>query len=277
MSWRPASGGRVVAPARPWVILQHVPHEGPGLIGEVLSDAGHEVAVVRVDRGDALPDHRAMGGLVVMGGPMGVHDGDVHPWLAAERSLLSTAVDEGLPVLGVCLGAQQLAVALGGQVTTGPAPEIGFGEVELTAAGRLDPVFGPEYGGLGGTTVPCVHWHHDTFTLPVGATHLAATRACPHQAFRVGDLVYALQFHVEVDRALAGAWAPHLPDGVVLDGPDLARVESVGRRLVRRFVDRAAASNGSVDRAAASDRSVDRAAGLGVGDSTGGGAGDGSR
>jgi hypothetical protein len=132
-----------------------------------------------------------------------------------------------------------------------------------------------------------VHWHHDTFTLPVGATHLAATRAFPHQAFRVGDLVYALQFHVEVDRALAGAWAPHLPDGVVLDGPDLARVESVGRRLVRRFVDRAAASDRSVDRAAGIDRSVDRAAGidrsvdrtagLGVGDSTGGGAGDGSR
>ncbi len=246
MSWRPASGGLVVGSARPWAILQHVPHEGPALIGEVLTDAGHEVAVVRLDRGDDLPDHREMGGLVVMGGPMGVHDGDAHPWLAPERSLLSRAVDEGLPVLGVCLGAQQLAVALGGQVTTGPAAEIGFGEVELTAAGRLDPVVGPEYGGLAGTTIPCFHWHQDTFTLPVGATHLAATRAFPHQAFRLGGLVYALQFHVEVDRALAGEWAPHLPDGVTLDAPDLARVESVGRRLVRRFVDRADAAHRSV-------------------------------
>ena len=86
--------------------------------------------------------------------------------------------------------------------------------------------------------MPCVHWHHDTFSLPDGAVHLAATRTYPHQAFRWGEGSTALQFHVEVDRALAAAWRPHLPEGVRLDGPGLAQVETVGRRLLARFVER---------------------------------------
>ena len=158
---------------------------------------------------------------------------DAHPWLAPERDLIRTAVGRGLPVLGVCLGAQQLAAALGAEVTTGPEEEVGAGQVELTADGRRDPVFGPEYNGLSGTTVPCVHWHRDTFSLPDGAVHLAATRRFPHQAFRVGTRAYGLQFHVEVDTGLAAAWRPLLPDGVTLTDADVARVEAVGRRILR--------------------------------------------
>jgi GMP synthase-like glutamine amidotransferase len=221
---------------RPWAVLQHVPFEGPGLIETVLVDAGRDVEVIRLDLGDDLPDPRSIAGLVSMGGPMGVHDSDDHPWLAPERVLLAAAVDAGLPVLGVCLGAQQLALALGAEVTTGPVAEVGPGQVELTAAGRLDPVFGPEYGGLAATTVPCVHWHQDTFSLPPDAVHLAATRPCPHQAFRSGDRAYGLQFHVEVDRGLAASWAPLLPCGVTLDDSHLTQVETVGRRLVTRFL-----------------------------------------
>ncbi len=248
----------MVQSPRPWAVIQHVPYEGPGLIGDALTDAGRVVSVVRADLGDVLPDHRTLDGLVVMGGPMGVGDSAEHPWLAQERALLSAAVGDGLPVLGVCLGAQQLAAALGAQVTTGPTPEVGIGEVELTPAGRLDPVFGPEYGGLAGTSVPCVHWHQDTFSLPTGATHLAGTRAFPHQAFRWGDRVYALQFHVEVDRALAAGWAPHLPGAVSLDGHRLAAVETVGRRLLRRFVDRATSIGVSDGRGVGLDRAGDR-------------------
>src|SRR5581483_7760627 len=95
---------------------------------------------------------------------------------------------------------------------------------------------GPEYGGLGDPAVPCVHWHRDTFSLPEGAVHLAGTARFPHQAFRVGSRAYGLQFHIEVDRALAAGWRAFLPEGVVLAGPALAAVESVGRRLLRRFV-----------------------------------------
>ena len=214
-------------------------HEGPGSIGRVLDERGADVVVVRLDRDEALPSAGALGGLVVMGGPMGVHD-DL-AWLAPERELLRDAVDRGLPVLGVCLGAQQLAAALGAEITAGPEEEVGPGEVQLTADGRRDPVLGPEYTGLSGTTVPCVHWHRDTFTLPEGAVHLAATRHFPHQAFRVGACAYGLQFHVEVDAPLAESWRPLLPDAVVLDADDVARVEVVGRRVLRRFVDVATA------------------------------------
>ena len=121
-------------------------------------------------------------------------------------------------MLGVCLGAQQLALALGAEVTTGPGPRSASGRVELTGPGRWDPVVGPEYGGLSDTTVPCVHWHQDTFSLPDGAVHLAASRPFPHQAFRWGDRAYGFQFHVEVDARPGRGLGPYLPAGVTLDG-----------------------------------------------------------
>jgi GMP synthase-like glutamine amidotransferase len=192
--------------------------------------------MVRPDLGDAYPALSDIGGLVVLGGPMGVHDVADHPWLLAERELLVDAVGEGIPVLGVCLGAQQLALALGAEVTTGQVAEVGVGSVELTGPGRLDPVLGPEYGGLASSTIPCVHWHQDTFALPSGATHLAATPRYPNQAFRVGERVYGLQFHVEVDRSLAQLWAPLIPARTPFDGGRLVEAETVGRRILRRFV-----------------------------------------
>ena len=224
---------------RPWAILQHVAHEGPGSIARALGTAGIDMVTTRLDRGEHVPELDELdelGGLVVMGGPMGVHDDHAHPWLTPERKLLGRAVERDLPVLGVCLGAQQLAAALGADVTTGPYEEAGPGRVELTTAGRLDPLFGPEYSGLSGTTVPCFHWHHETFSLPEGAVHLAATRRFPHQAFRVGTLVYGLQFHVEVDAELAEAWRPLLPGGVTYSVAEVTRIEDTGRRLLQRFV-----------------------------------------
>jgi GMP synthase-like glutamine amidotransferase len=237
--------GRSVPPAasdgsadtRPWAVVQHVDYEGPGLIAEALVDHGCGIEVVRLDRGDPLPDQGDVAGLVVMGGPMGVHDVGDHPWLVPERALIEAVATDRRPVLGVCLGAQQLALALGAEVTRGTAPEIGIGRVELTADGRRDPVLGPEYGGLASTAVACVHWHGDTFSLPAGALHLAATRITPHQAFRWGETVYGFQFHVEVDRALAASWQSYLPAGATFDGAGLAEVEAVGRRVLRRFVE----------------------------------------
>ncbi len=221
---------------RAWAVVQHVPHEGPGLIAEALHEAGLTFEIVRADLGDSYPSVHELGGLVVMGGPMSVHDAGDHPWLPGERELMASSVETGLPVLGVCLGAQQLAMALGAEVSTGPGPEVGTGSVELTSAGRLDPVFGPEYGGLASSTVACVHWHSETFAVPSGASHLAATPRYPNQAFRVGQRAYGLQFHVEVDRSLARAWAPFLPDGATLDPRRLAEAETAGRRILRRFV-----------------------------------------
>jgi GMP synthase-like glutamine amidotransferase len=221
-----------------------VAHEGPGTITGALADAGVAVRTVRLDRDEPVPSADDLGGLVVMGGPMGVHDEAGHWWIGPERDLLRRSVAAGLPVLGVCLGAQQLAAALGAEVTTGPVEEVGAGRVELTAQGRRDPVLGPEYRGLSGTDVPCLQWHRDTFALPDGSVHLAATRMFPHQAFRVGGRVYGFQFHVEVDETLAAGWRPLLPPGVTLPAAAVARVADVGRRVLGRFVDVALAPSG---------------------------------
>jgi GMP synthase-like glutamine amidotransferase len=222
----------------PWVLVQHVGFEGPGSIANAVRDSGADLVVVRTDRADAVPlaaDVGGMAGLVVMGGPMSVHDR--LEWLVSERALLSAAVAAGVPVLGVCLGAQQLACALGGQVVTGPSPELGVGEVHLTAAAFDDPVFGPAP-----TPLPCVHWHGDTFTLPEGAVHLARNDAYENQAFRVGERAYGLQFHVEVTASLVAHWAPHLPAGMFVRESDVAHVSRAGEGIVRRFVSLAGAA-----------------------------------
>jgi GMP synthase-like glutamine amidotransferase len=216
----------------PWLLVQHVAFEGPGAIAEAVADSGAALTVVRMDRGDTLPSPEAVvdaAGLVVMGGPMGVHD-DVS-WLAGERALLRAAVEAGRPVLGVCLGAQQLAAALGAAVVVGPAPEFGVGEVHLTTEAISDPVFGPAP-----TPLPCVHWHGDTFDLPAGAVRLAGNAAYENQAFRWGDRAYGLQFHVEVTASLVAHWGPHLPPGVFLRASDVAHVSRAGAGIVRRFI-----------------------------------------
>jgi GMP synthase-like glutamine amidotransferase len=158
-----------------WVVLQHVAYEGPGAIADTLVAGGHAFAVARIDRGEPVPDPAHAGemtGLVVMGGPMSVHDDEAHPWLAQERTLLRAAVEAGIPVLGVCLGAQQLAAALGGV---------------LAPASVTDPLFATAV-----TPVPCMHWHGDTFMLPPGAEPLASSTTYPHQAFRFGPRAYGL-------------------------------------------------------------------------------------
>lgn len=214
------------------MVIQHVSHEGPGSIAAVIRDSARALRSVRVDRGEAVPGPEAvsgMAGLVVMGGPMGVHD--ELAWLEGERSLLRAAVGAGLPVLGVCLGAQQLAAALGAPVMTGPSPEYGVGEVHLRVDALGDPVF-----GAAPTPLPCVHWHGDTFDLPDGAVRLASSDAYENQAFRVGDRAYGLQFHVEVTGALVGDWGPHLPPGMFIRASDVAHVSRAGEGIVRRFV-----------------------------------------
>ena len=216
----------------PWLLVQHVAFEGPGAIGGAITDTGADLTVVRTDRGDAVPPPAVvadLAGLVVMGGPMSVHD-DLG-WLADERALLREAVEAGRPVLGVCLGAQQLAAALGAPVTEGPAPEYGIGEVHLAKAALDDPVFGPAPSPL-----PCVHWHGDTFGLPEGAVRLAGNAAYENQAFRFGDRAYGLQFHVEVTASLVAHWGPHLPPGVFLRESDVAHVSRAGQAILRRFV-----------------------------------------
>jgi GMP synthase-like glutamine amidotransferase len=219
---------------RPWAILQHVPWEWPGTIADEAAARGVRIDLRRLDRGQPVPVAEEIGGLIVMGGPMRVHDTSAHPHLAHERRLLRDAVERNLPVLGVCLGAQLLASALDARVERGPIPEIGIGEVTLTHEGRGDPVLGAE-----ADSVPVIHWHEDTFHVPDGGVLLAGSALYRNQAFRIGERAYGFQFHIEVDRALADAWADKLPPEVQLDEPRRADVERVGRDILGRFFDRA--------------------------------------
>jgi GMP synthase (glutamine-hydrolysing) len=216
------------------VVLQHVAHEGPGAIADALHAGGHNFLLVRVDEGGTVPgidEVAGIKGLVVMGGPMGVHDDAEYPWLVAERALMSAAVLARIPVLGVCLGAQQLAAALGGMVMPGPEAEIGAGEVVLTRQAAEDPVFGPV-----ATPLPCFHWHGDTFSLPPGSELMAWNETYLHQAFRYGEAAYGLQFHVELTPDLAEHWRPHLPTGVSITEHAARRINKQGALIVERFI-----------------------------------------
>jgi GMP synthase (glutamine-hydrolysing) len=221
-----------------WIVVQHAEHEGPGVLRDILAAHGAEVVDVLLHKGEPLPDLHGVRGVVSMGGPMGVHDTDAHPWLEDERRWLAASVVDGLPVLGVCLGAQQLAAALGARVRAGAELELGRGAVSLTSEGRRDPVLGPE-----GDTIDVIHWHGDTFDIPPGAERLATSDRCANQAFRLGPLVYGFQFHIEVDEPLLDSWRPEAPAEFVVSDADRRVVETAGRRVLGRFV--AAVSGGS--------------------------------
>lgn len=171
--------------------LQHVPFEDPAGILHWATDNNHATAGTHLYRGDALPSLDTFDGLIVMGGPMGVGDTDVYPWLADEIAFVRSAIEAGQPTLGICLGAQIIAAALGARVCRNDEKEIGFFQVTVTDAGRSSPWL----AGL--DSFPAFHWHGETFDLPANAMHLASTPACVNQAFSVGEHVLALQFHVE--------------------------------------------------------------------------------
>jgi GMP synthase (glutamine-hydrolysing) len=188
------------------LVLQHIACEPPGAYEDVMLERGARLHRVELDEGDPLPDWREFDGMVVMGGPMGACDDTDHTWLVSERSAIGEAVRAGLPFFGACLGSQLLAASLGARVYTGATPEVGVLDVELTEAGRDDPVLGDLPASF-----PTLQWHSDSFELPDSAVLLASSPAYANQAFRVGDSAYAVQFHVEVTSEMAAEWAA-VPD-----------------------------------------------------------------
>ena len=188
------------------LVFQHVPHEILGTLDPLLRDAGFRIRYVNFGRDpDAEPDLDGYHGLIVLGGPMNCDQVSRHRHLATEISVIQQAVRDGKPVLGICLGAQLLARALGGHVTKHHTREIGWYDVEPTEEGRRDPLFRHF-----GPTERIFQWHGDTFSIPEKAVHLASSAACSHQAFRYGDNVYGLQFHLEVDAPMIQRWL-HAP------------------------------------------------------------------
>jgi len=167
-----------------------------------LKRAGFRIRYVNFGRHpDAQPTLDGYAGLIVLGGPMSVYDVDAHPHLVTEVALIRDALARELPVLGICLGAQLIAKALGARVRANPQKEIGWYDVSVTELGGRDPL-------LAGFQ-PCerlFQWHGDTFELPDAAVHLASSASCDAQAFRYGRNVYGFQFHLEVDQPLIGRW-----------------------------------------------------------------------
>jgi GMP synthase (glutamine-hydrolysing) len=192
-------------------VLQHHPVEDLANIAGALEGAALAWQYVRVHEGQPVPPNmKGAGGLIVMGGPMGVYQTDRYPWLRDEFRLIEDAVKSNLPVLGVCLGAQVVAAALGAKVDRNPhGKEIGWHPIRLSDSAKDDRLM----RGLPTTMTP-FHWHGDIFELPPGAVSLASSDKTPCQAFRHGDKVYGFQFHFEVTQdgvaAMADAFAKDL-------------------------------------------------------------------
>lgn len=180
--------------------FRHVPAEHLGIIAGCLDAAGPPWKYIDIYQGAAsLPPLDLASGLVFLGGPMSAND-DL-PYIRSEIQLIETAVARKTPVLGVCLGAQLIAKALGAKVYLNPVKEIGWFPISWTGAARQDRLFA-------GLTRPetVFHWHGETFDLPAGAVRLAESEACRNQAFRFGANVYGLQFHLEVTPEMIADW-----------------------------------------------------------------------
>lgn len=217
------------------LVYRHVPHEGLGTLADALRRAGLAARVVDTPRLTRWPDPLRYAGLIVMGGPMGVYESRRYPFLKKEASDLRRAIRADKPVLGVCLGAQLIAHALGARVYPNDRKEIGWFPIHRTPAGRRDPLFRSTPAS------PTVfQWHGDTFDLPRGARLLATAPRCRHQAFVHGSRVYGLQYHVEVDAAMVTDWLnqpgahAELADLSVRERRDIdKRLEERARRLAR--------------------------------------------
>ncbi|TVP86615.1 MAG: type 1 glutamine amidotransferase [Thioalkalivibrio sp.] len=188
-----------------FAILQHVAHEGPAALLDWGRARGHEMTIRRLYADPALPGAEDFDGLIVLGGGMGVHDGAAHPWLEPERELIRAALGSGRPVLGICLGAQQLAHALGAEVFPGAEREVGFWPIRRVGAALPLPA-----------ELPACHWHGDTFELPEGAERLASSEACTNQVFVTADgLGLGLQCHLEATPAWVDDCCTHDADYLV--------------------------------------------------------------
>ncbi|MGO9569001.1 MAG: type 1 glutamine amidotransferase [Desulfomonilaceae bacterium] len=183
------------------IVIMHIESEGPGSLGTYLESVGAETLTVRLYAGDRLPaEFSGFDAVVSMGGPMNVYEEDRYPFLKEETGFLKQAVEADVPVLGICLGAQMIAKAVGAQVVKSPQKEVGWGSVALTDRGKHDTLF----SGLP-PVLEVLQWHGDMFHTPSEGLLLASSQDCPHQAFRYRNAL-GLQFHLEVTEQILSDW-----------------------------------------------------------------------
>jgi GMP synthase-like glutamine amidotransferase len=183
------------------LVAKHVDIEGPGLIEACLSQEKIPYQILNFESGLHLPRLDDLTHIVILGGPMNVYEEDRYPFLREEDLFIKEAIQRGKSVLGICLGAQLIAKALGAKVFKAPVKEIGWYDVSLTRIGSVDPIF---------SQLPrrfsAFQWHEDTFGIPHSAILIATSSLVPYQAFRYGDNAYGLQFHLEVTPEMIREW-----------------------------------------------------------------------
>jgi GMP synthase-like glutamine amidotransferase len=188
--------------------LQHVPFEGLGSIEPWLQNYGYEISSTQFFNSGVLPEIENVDLLVVMGGPMSVNDEQEHSWLAKEKQYIKSVIYEGKPVLGICLGAQLIANAMGGEVFQNSVKEIGWFPVEAVESKSNSVYQFPK-------ETEVFHWHGETFSLPKGAVKIAESKGCENQAFQIGSNVIGLQFHLETTPLSAQAIVENCRDELV--------------------------------------------------------------
>lgn len=226
--------------------LIHAPAETCGLISEIAAELGLEIREHHLYRGDPLPKASEIHCLIVMGGPMNVDESDIFPFLPSEIALIKNCLSAKRPMLGICLGSQLIAKALGSRVFANPVREVGWHPITLLSSAAHDPLFSacPK-------TFNVFHWHGDTFNLPVGATLLATTPQCQNQAYCIQSNVYGFQFHLEVTPTMLQHWvaddnseayirsAGENPDQIANQtGAQFRDLEPLARNVIRLFLSR---------------------------------------
>jgi GMP synthase-like glutamine amidotransferase len=183
------------------LIIKHVDIEGPGLIEYYLKQIKASYQILCLKAGVRLPKIDDFTHIVILGGSMNVYEENQYPFLREEDLFIKEAIQRGKFILGICLGAQLIAKALGAKVFRSPAKEIGWYDVSLTRIGSLDPLF----SGLP-NTFPVFQWHEDTFEIPKAAKLIVTSTSLPNQGFRYGDKTYGLQFHLEMTEEMTREW-----------------------------------------------------------------------
>jgi GMP synthase-like glutamine amidotransferase len=183
------------------LIIKHIEVEGPGSIEYCLRQEKISYQILNLKPGIPLPRLDDLTHIVLLGGPMNVYEEDRYPFLREEDLFIKEAIQRGKSILGICLGAQLIAKALGANVFKAPVKEIGWYDVSLTRIGSIDPLFSklPK-------TFSVFQWHEDTFEIPHSAILIATSSLIPYQAFRYGDNAYGLQFHLEVTQEMIRQW-----------------------------------------------------------------------